>query len=66
MMMSPRRCAQVGLGAAGLVLISSVAVLVNGASEVPAAVVGDGARPCRSNRRTARSRRAPLAADAGR
>ncbi len=40
MLMSPRRCAQVGLGAAGLVLVSSLAILVNGASEVPAKVVG--------------------------
>ena len=34
-MLSPKRCAQMGLGAAGLVLVSSVAVLLVGAAEVP-------------------------------
>ena len=34
-MISPRSRAQLGLGAAGLVLVSSMAVLVNGATDAP-------------------------------
>ena len=36
-MLSPRRCAQLGLGAAFLVLVASVAALVSGSSDVPVA-----------------------------
>ena len=38
-MFSPKRCAQLGLGAASFVLVASVAVLLAGAADVPASAM---------------------------
>ena len=44
-MLSPKRCAQLGLGAASFVLVASVAVLLAGAADVPASAASGQRSP---------------------